>query len=131
MFTYFVFHVSMQDSIQIHLKGSNGPITVLTCDMGTEEGQKSSCFLTLEESPIKTAALHTGNNNTHTRTHRLSWVLVSYLQCCCCFRDTCRAHGHQLTTRRRKTQATNLKRQLDAAHIVQRQFRLEVKSQRA
>ncbi|XP_028252345.1 transcription factor E2F6 [Parambassis ranga] len=48
-----------EDSIQIHLKGSNGPITVLTCDMGTEKGQKSSCFLTLEEGPIKTAALHT------------------------------------------------------------------------
>ncbi|KAG7217868.1 hypothetical protein INR49_020821 [Caranx melampygus] len=39
--------------IQVHMKGSIGPITVLTSDIGTgdvEVGEKSSCFITLEES---------------------------------------------------------------------------------
>lgn len=48
-----------QDSIQVHLKAEQGPIVVLTCDIGTGE-ETYSCFLTLEESRIKTAELHTG-----------------------------------------------------------------------
>ncbi|KAF1376976.1 hypothetical protein PFLUV_G00217090 [Perca fluviatilis] len=50
-----------EDNIQIHLKGGKGPITVMTCDIGTGGAavEKSSCFLTLEESRIKTATLHT------------------------------------------------------------------------
>lgn len=57
-------YVLMQDSIQVHLKGGKGPIMVLTCDIGSGDavtGEKSGCFITLEESRIKTAALHTGN----------------------------------------------------------------------
>ncbi|XP_072218906.1 uncharacterized protein e2f6 [Leuresthes tenuis] len=50
-----------EDSIQVHLKGSMGPIMVMTCDVGTEEN--SSCFLTLEESRIKTATLHTESSS--------------------------------------------------------------------
>lgn len=58
----FVF-VLTQDCIQVHLKGERGPIMVLTCDIGAGDvsGEKSSCFLTLEESRIKTTTLHTGN----------------------------------------------------------------------
>lgn len=48
-----------QDSIQVHLKAEQGPILVLTCDIGTGE-ETYSCFLTLEESRIRTAELHTG-----------------------------------------------------------------------
>lgn len=52
----------VQESIQVHLKGGKGPITVWTCDIGTRDvtEEKSSCFLTLEESRIKTAVLHRG-----------------------------------------------------------------------
>uniref|UniRef100_A0A671X9S7 E2F transcription factor 6 n=1 Tax=Sparus aurata TaxID=8175 RepID=A0A671X9S7_SPAAU len=52
-----------EDCIQVHLKGERGPIMVLTCDIGAGDvsGEKSSCFLTLEESRIKTTTLHTGN----------------------------------------------------------------------
>ncbi|XP_059213214.1 transcription factor E2F6 isoform X1 [Centropristis striata] len=46
-----------EDSIQVHLIGGRGPITVLTCDVGTRE--QSECFLTLEESRLKTDTLHT------------------------------------------------------------------------
>ncbi|XP_047243106.1 transcription factor E2F6 isoform X2 [Girardinichthys multiradiatus] len=51
-----------EDSIQIHLKGGAGPILVMTCDIGTEGGSRetSGCFLSLEDSRIKTAELHTG-----------------------------------------------------------------------
>ncbi|XP_034017675.1 transcription factor E2F3 isoform X2 [Thalassophryne amazonica] len=58
-----------EDSIQVHLKGGKGPIMVLTCDMGpgdtvtSDPGQKSGCFITLEESRIKTAALHTESSS--------------------------------------------------------------------
>ncbi|XP_070705582.1 transcription factor E2F6 [Pempheris klunzingeri] len=54
-----------EDSIKVHLKGGKGPIMVLTCDIGTGDvaGQKSSCFLTLEESRIKTAELHTESSS--------------------------------------------------------------------
>lgn len=51
-----------EDSIQVHLKGGRGPIRVVACDMETEEvrsGERSGCFVTLEESQIKTAPLHT------------------------------------------------------------------------
>ncbi|XP_035534660.1 transcription factor E2F6 isoform X2 [Morone saxatilis] len=54
-----------EDSIQIHLKGAKGPIIVVTCDIGTGDatGEKNSCFLTLEESRIKTATLHTESSS--------------------------------------------------------------------
>lgn len=48
-----------QDSIQVHLKAEQGPIVVLTCDIGTRE-ENHGCFLTLEESRIKTTELLTG-----------------------------------------------------------------------
>lgn len=51
--------VLCQDSIQVHLKAEQGPIVVLTCDIGTGE-ETYSCFFTLEESRIKTSELHTG-----------------------------------------------------------------------
>ncbi|KAM4522171.1 transcription factor E2F6 [Odontesthes bonariensis] len=53
-----------EDSIQVHLKGSMGPITVVTCDIGTAE--TSSCFLTLEESRIETAVLHTESSGVQS-----------------------------------------------------------------
>ncbi|XP_041831084.1 transcription factor E2F6 [Melanotaenia boesemani] len=48
-----------EDSIQVHLKGGKGPILVMTCDVGRKEvmGEKSSCFVSLEESRIKTTPL--------------------------------------------------------------------------
>ncbi|XP_072540678.1 transcription factor E2F6 [Salminus brasiliensis] len=60
-----------EDSIQIHLKGSRGPIHVLTCEMGGQgsiiesvgsapEHLKKGHFLTLEESRIQTTPLPTG-----------------------------------------------------------------------
>lgn len=48
-----------QDSIQVHLKAEQGPILVLTCDLGSGE-ETYSCFLTLEKSRIRTAELHSG-----------------------------------------------------------------------
>ncbi|XP_044024993.1 transcription factor E2F1-like isoform X4 [Siniperca chuatsi] len=54
-----------EDSIQIHLKGGKGPIMVLTCDIGAGDvtGEKNGCFLTLEESRIETASLHTDSES--------------------------------------------------------------------
>lgn len=52
-----------QDSIQVHLKAERGPVVVLTCDVGTGEDD-NSCFLTLEESRIRTTELHTGQYHT-------------------------------------------------------------------
>ncbi|XP_041716836.1 transcription factor E2F6 [Coregonus clupeaformis] len=54
-----------EDGIQIHLKGGRGPIKVLTCEMDgpprdTQGSGKTSGFLSLEESRIKTMLLHTG-----------------------------------------------------------------------
>lgn len=54
-----------EDSIQIHLKGSRGPIRVLTCEIdrpGDTEGLEkdpAAGFITLEESRIKTMPLNT------------------------------------------------------------------------
>ncbi|MBN3310297.1 E2F6 factor, partial [Amia calva] len=73
---YFLFFHSSSlynwilDSIQIHLKGSKGPITVLLCstnslvdsDQGAEDG---GSFSTLESSCIYTAPLHTGSVASH------------------------------------------------------------------
>ncbi|KAM7395922.1 hypothetical protein PAMA_007274 [Pampus argenteus] len=50
-----------EDSIQVHLKGGEGPIMVLTCDIVS--GETSGCFSTLEESRIKVAALRTEPSN--------------------------------------------------------------------
>ncbi|XP_034534484.1 transcription factor E2F3 isoform X3 [Notolabrus celidotus] len=50
-----------EDWIQVHLKSGSGPVTVLTCDPGSEDGaaaERSGCFLPLEESQINTSALH-------------------------------------------------------------------------
>ncbi|KAL3979361.1 thioredoxin-interacting protein [Sarotherodon galilaeus] len=50
-----------EDSIQVHLKGGKGPIIMTTCDIGTGEAvteEMSGCFVTLEESRIKTTTLH-------------------------------------------------------------------------
>ncbi|XP_032398649.1 transcription factor E2F6 [Etheostoma spectabile] len=54
-----------EDNIQIHLKGGKGPIMVTTCDIKTADAtaEKSGCFLTLEESRIKTATLHTESSS--------------------------------------------------------------------
>lgn len=54
-----------EDSIQVHLKGGKGPIMVLTCEVGAGEvtAEKSGCFLSLEESRIKTATLHTESSS--------------------------------------------------------------------
>ncbi|XP_049914499.1 transcription factor E2F6 isoform X1 [Epinephelus moara] len=55
-----------EDSIQVHLKGGKGPIMVVTCEVGAggasaENG--NGCLLTLEESRIKTATLHTESSS--------------------------------------------------------------------
>uniref|UniRef100_A0A3Q3WZ59 THAP-type domain-containing protein n=1 Tax=Mola mola TaxID=94237 RepID=A0A3Q3WZ59_MOLML len=57
--TKLVVSPPTQNSIQVHLKG-NSPIVVLTSDIGT--GGTSGCFVTPDESRIRTATLHTGNN---------------------------------------------------------------------
>lgn len=54
-----------EDSIQVHLKGGKGPIMVLTCDIGTGEAA-SGCFVTLEESRMKTTTLHTESSSSHS-----------------------------------------------------------------
>ncbi|XP_019727129.1 transcription factor E2F6 [Hippocampus comes] len=52
-----------QDNIKVHLKGGNGPIMVMTCDLGTGDvpvkEEMSGCFMTLEESRIQIQTLHT------------------------------------------------------------------------
>lgn len=60
----------MQDSIQVHLKGGTGPITVMTSDIGTVEpsGQKNGFFLTLEESRIDTTEQHAGTPDNQRST---------------------------------------------------------------
>lgn len=56
----------MQDSIQVHLKAGRGPITVLTCELGScdtassEPTKSSGVFVTLEESRVRTSPLYTG-----------------------------------------------------------------------
>uniref|UniRef100_A0A3Q3LB02 THAP-type domain-containing protein n=1 Tax=Labrus bergylta TaxID=56723 RepID=A0A3Q3LB02_9LABR len=49
-----------EDSIQLHFKGRKGPIQVLTCDIrtGDSAAEESGRFLTVEESQIKSSALH-------------------------------------------------------------------------
>lgn len=57
----------LQESITVHLKGGRGPIMVLTCDIGSSDpvnGEKSGCFVAVEESRMKTSTLHTGKNTT-------------------------------------------------------------------
>lgn len=45
----------LQDSIQVHLKASQGPISILTCELGPGGAtETAACFLALEESRIKT-----------------------------------------------------------------------------
>lgn len=45
----------LQDSIQVHLKASQGPITILTCELGPGRAtETTACFLALEGSRIKT-----------------------------------------------------------------------------
>ncbi|KAM9778199.1 transcription factor E2F6 isoform 1-T1 [Syngnathus typhle] len=55
-----------EDNIKVHLKGGNGPIMVMTCDLGTGgvpvKEEMSGCFMTLEESRIQTQTLHTHKN---------------------------------------------------------------------
>lgn len=44
-----------QDSVQIHLKATQEPITVLTCDLGPGVAAETTArFLALEESRIQT-----------------------------------------------------------------------------
>ncbi|XP_074540669.1 transcription factor E2F6 [Halichoeres trimaculatus] len=48
-----------EDFIQIHVRSWNGPITMLTCDTGTQDRTaEGNCFLSLEESRMKTSSLH-------------------------------------------------------------------------
>ncbi|XP_071390910.1 transcription factor E2F6 isoform X1 [Centroberyx affinis] len=54
-----------EDSIQVHLKGGRGPIGVLTCEMTSDPAEQSGCFLTLEESRVRTAALSTESSSPH------------------------------------------------------------------
>ncbi|KAM9355987.1 transcription factor E2F6 [Pholidichthys leucotaenia] len=49
-----------EHSIQIHLKEAPAPVTVTTCDFGTEDDGGN--FIMLEESRIKTSELQTVNN---------------------------------------------------------------------
>lgn len=56
----------MQGSIQVQLKAGRGPITALTCELGScdtassKVTKSSGVFVTLEESRIRTGPLHTG-----------------------------------------------------------------------
>ncbi|XP_037837407.1 uncharacterized protein si:ch211-195d17.2 isoform X2 [Kryptolebias marmoratus] len=65
-----------EDSIQVHLKGETGPITVTTSDVGTKEtsGQRNGCFLTLQESRINTTEHYTAGGRKWPLV--LSLVLV-------------------------------------------------------
>lgn len=46
---------ALQDSILVHLKASQGPISVLTCDLGSGDvTETNGCFATLEGSRIRT-----------------------------------------------------------------------------
>lgn len=58
-----------EDNIQVHLKGGKGPIAVLTCDIETG-GEKSRCFVTLEESRIQTAELPSESNSPLSAVQR-------------------------------------------------------------
>nr|XP_057931746.1 transcription factor E2F3 [Doryrhamphus excisus] len=57
-----------EDNIKVHLKSSRGPITVMTCDIGTGgvrvKEEMSGCFMTLEESRIQMQTLHTDNSGS-------------------------------------------------------------------
>ncbi|CAF94955.1 unnamed protein product [Tetraodon nigroviridis] len=47
--------VPTEDSVQIHLKATQGPITVLSCEPGPgRTAEATACFLALEESRIRT-----------------------------------------------------------------------------
>lgn len=99
----------VQDSIQVHLKGGKGPITVWACDIGTRDvtEEKSGCFLTLEESRIKTAVLHRGRMWGGSGNLVVTSVM-NHSQCRFSFLFF-NMHSHQLTTRRRQrsSQATH------------------------
>lgn len=68
-----LFHIVefvLQDSIQVHLKASQGPITILTCELGPScTMETTACFLGLEESRIR----------TKTHTAGLELLLVYWL----------------------------------------------------
>lgn len=46
----------LQESVRVHLKASQGPITVVTCELGSGPVTpgSSTCFLPLEESRVRT-----------------------------------------------------------------------------
>lgn len=67
---FYIVEFVLQDSIQVHLKASQGPITILTCELGPSRTMETStCFLGLEESRIR----------TKTHTPGLELLLVYWL----------------------------------------------------
>lgn len=62
--TRLVVPAPTEDSIRVHLKGGQGPILVLTCDVGP--GEPSSSFTALQESRIRTGTLHTESSSPQT-----------------------------------------------------------------
>lgn len=67
---FYIVEFVLQDSIQVHLKASQGPITILTCELGPSRTMETAaCFLGLEESRIR----------TKTHTPGLELPLVSWL----------------------------------------------------
>ncbi|KAL2082543.1 hypothetical protein ACEWY4_022361 [Coilia grayii] len=80
-----------EDGIHMHLKGTRGPIHVLTCEMaaptqGLDSCDKPAGFLTLEESRIRTAPLKTGEGLAHRQTkthiHTTHFFLTALLTAC-------------------------------------------------
>lgn len=67
---FYMVEFVLQDSIQVHLKASQGPITILTCELGPSRTMETTaCFLGLEESRIR----------TKTHTPGLGLLLVYWL----------------------------------------------------
>lgn len=67
---FYIVEFVLQDSIQVHLKASQGPITILTCELGPSRPMETTaCFLGLEESRIR----------TKTHTPGLELLLVYWL----------------------------------------------------
>ncbi|MBN3326587.1 E2F6 factor, partial [Atractosteus spatula] len=61
-----------EDGIQIHLKGSRGPISVLLCETDGPEGdaeEDSGSFCPLEDSRVHVAPLLRGNGSAPVRFH--------------------------------------------------------------
>ncbi|KAI5611315.1 transcription factor E2F6 [Silurus asotus] len=85
-----------EDCIKIHLKGSRGPVQVLTCDTygpdttSQSEQLRHGRFLALEDSRIQTAPLLTGYSSiviVFILSVHIEWRENHYVLLCFCFTD--------------------------------------------